>query len=69
MILLCTIDDGGDGSLPVVDIDDQEFLWDESGKMLCTYAGGGMRLIFVPDDELLSRNNLRRAPFLAACLC
>ena len=53
-VLRCTIDDGGgdDGSLPVICIDDQEFSWDEFGKMLCTYAGWGMRLIFVPDDEL-----------------
>ncbi len=53
-VLRCTIDDGGgdDGSLPVIHIDDQEFSWDDFGKMLCTYAGWGMRLIFVPDDEL-----------------
>lgn len=53
-VLRCTIDDGGgdDGSLPVISIDDQEFSWDEFGRMLCTHAGWGMRLIFVPDDEL-----------------
>ena len=41
-----------DGSLPVTYIDDKEFAWDEFGRMLCTYAGWGMRIIFVPDDEL-----------------
>ena len=53
-VLRCVIDDGGgeDGSLPVIHMDDQEFSWDEFGRMLCTYAGWGVRLVFVPDDEL-----------------
>ena len=53
-MLRCYIEDGGgeDGSLPVVHIDDREFTRDEFGKMLCTYAGWGMRIVFVPDDEL-----------------
>jgi hypothetical protein len=53
-VLRCCIEDGGgeDGSLPVIYVDDQEFAWDEFGKMLCTYAGWGMRIVFVPDDEL-----------------
>ncbi len=53
-VLRCVIEDGGgeDGTLPVVHIDDQEFSWDEFGGMLLTYAGWGMRIVFVPDDEL-----------------
>jgi hypothetical protein len=53
-VLRCVIEDGGgeDGSLPVIYVDDQEFTWDEFGRMLCTYAGWGMRIVFVPDDEL-----------------
>jgi hypothetical protein len=53
-VLRCVIDDGGgeDGSLPIIYVDDQEFTWEEFGKMLCTYAGWGMRIVFVPDDEL-----------------
>lgn len=53
-VLRCYMEDGGgeDGSLPVIYIDDREFTWDEFGKMLCTYAGWGMRIVFVPDDEL-----------------
>jgi hypothetical protein len=53
-VLRCRIEDGGgeDGSLPVIYVDDQEFAWDEFGKMLCTYAGWGMCIVFVPDDEL-----------------
>jgi hypothetical protein len=41
-----------DGSLPVIYVDDREFDWQEFGRMLCTYAGWGMRIVFVPDDEL-----------------
>jgi hypothetical protein len=53
-VLRCLIEDGGgeDGSLPVVYVDDQEFSWEEFGQMLCTYAGWGMRIVFVPDNEL-----------------
>lgn len=53
-VLRCIIEDGGgeDGSLPTIFVDDQEFSWDEFGRMLCTYAGWGMRIVFVPDDEL-----------------
>ena len=50
----CCIEDGGgeDGSLPVICADDRELTWDEFGRMLCTHAGWGMRIVFVPDDEL-----------------
>lgn len=53
-VLRCCIEDGGgeDGLLPVIHIDDREFTWDEFGRMLCTHAGWGMRIVFVPDDEL-----------------
>jgi hypothetical protein len=53
-VLRCVIEDGGgeDGTLPVIHVDDQEFAWDDFGRMLCTYAGWGMRIVFVPDDEL-----------------
>jgi hypothetical protein len=53
-VLRCLVEDGGgeDGSLPVIHVDDREFTWDEFGKLLCVYAGWGMRIVFVPDDEL-----------------
>jgi hypothetical protein len=53
-VLRCRIEDGGgeDGTLPIIHIDDREFTWDEFGRMLCVYAGWGMRIVFVPDDEL-----------------
>jgi hypothetical protein len=33
-------------------IDDKELTLREFGKLLSTYAGWGMRIIFVPDEEL-----------------
>jgi hypothetical protein len=53
-VLRCVIDDGGgdDGSLPVVHVDDQEFDWEDFGRLIRAYAGWGMRIVFVPDDEL-----------------
>ena len=36
----------------VVGIDDQELSLEEFGRMLTTYAGWGMRIEFVPDDQL-----------------
>lgn len=37
---------------PIVEIDDKTLSWQEFGKMLSTFAGWGMRLVIVPDDEL-----------------
>jgi hypothetical protein len=37
---------------PIVYIDDRELSWKEFGRLVTTYAGWGMRLIVVPDDEL-----------------
>ena len=33
-------------------IDDHELSWGEFGRLLTTHAGWGMRIVFVPDDEL-----------------
>ena len=53
-VLRCQISDGGgdDGLEPIVYVDDREFSWHDFGRMLTTYAGWGMRIVFVPDDEL-----------------
>ena len=52
-VLRCLIDDGGpDGGEPTVTIDDHELSLAEFGRLLCTYAGWGMRITFVPDDEI-----------------
>lgn len=51
-VLRCVIDDGGPGGEPVVHIDDHELSWSEFGRLVTTCAGWGMRVVFVPDDEL-----------------
>jgi len=51
-VLRCQIDDGGPDGEPIIHIDDQELSWRDFGQLLLTHAGWGMRIIFVPDDEL-----------------
>lgn len=51
-VLRCVITDGGPDNEPIIHIDDNELSWTEFGKLLTTFAGWGMRLIFVPDDEI-----------------
>lgn len=50
-VLRCIISDGGPDNEPIIFIDDRELSWEEFGRLLTTYAGWGMRVIFVPDDE------------------
>lgn len=51
-VLRCEISDGGPDNEPIIYIDDHELSWDEFGEALGSFAGWGMRLIIVPDDEL-----------------
>jgi hypothetical protein len=51
-VLRCEIDDGGPDGEPIIAIDDQELSWREFGRLLVTYAGWGMRIVFVPDDRI-----------------
>ena len=51
-ILRCVIDDSGPRGEAVVHIDDQSLSLQEFGRLLCTYAGWGMRIAFVPEDDL-----------------
>jgi hypothetical protein len=53
-VLRCLVEDDENGQL-VVGIDDQELSLQEFGRMLTTYAGWGMRIEFVPDDQLYRR--------------
>jgi hypothetical protein len=53
-VLRCLVEDDKNGQL-VVGIDDQELSLQEFGRMLTTYAGWGMRIEFVPDDQLHRR--------------
>ncbi|MEA4883285.1 MAG: hypothetical protein VB144_06460 [Clostridia bacterium] len=47
----CIVHDGGPDNQAVIEIDDQELPLEEFGRMLTAYAGWGMRICFVPDDE------------------
>lgn len=49
-VLRCLIQD--EGRRPVIEIDDREFTLEEFGTMLTTFSGWGMRIVFVPDNEL-----------------
>ena len=49
-VLRCQICD--DENLPVIGIDDRELSWAEFGRMLTVYSGWGMRVTFVPEDEV-----------------
>ena len=51
-VLRCVVDDSGPGGEAVIHIDDQALTLSEFGRMLCTYAGWGMRITFVPEDAL-----------------
>jgi hypothetical protein len=51
-VLRCVIEDGGPDGEAVIYIDDQELSLKEFGRLLVTYAGWGMRIIFVPDDRI-----------------
>jgi len=50
-VLRCVIEDGGPDGEAVIHIDDHELSLVEFGRLLTTYAGWGMRIIFVPDDR------------------
>jgi len=41
-----------DDGLPVIEIDGRELSLREFGRMLTTFAGWGMRICIVPDDEI-----------------
>lgn len=47
----CLLADNENGEL-VVEIDDRELSLEEFGRMLVVYAGWGMRIEFVPEDEI-----------------
>ena len=51
-VLRCVISDGGPDNEPIIYVDDRELSWREFGRLMTTYAGWGVRIVFVPDDEL-----------------
>ena len=53
-VLRCVVIDSGPDGEAVVHIDDHALSLREFGRLLCTYSGWGMRITFVPEDELAS---------------
>lgn len=51
-VLRCEISDGGPNMQAVIYIDNQELSLAEFGRLLTTYTGWGMRIVFVPDDRI-----------------
>jgi hypothetical protein len=51
-VLRCVIDDGGPDGEAIIHVDDRALSLSEFGRLLCTYAGWGMRIAFVPEDAL-----------------
>lgn len=51
-VLRCVVSDGGPDAEATVHIDDREFSLSEFGRILTTYAGWGMRITFVPEDDV-----------------
>lgn len=50
-VIRCVIDDDEDG-MPVITIDDHQLSWEEFGKLVVSFAGWGMRIAFVSEDEI-----------------
>ena len=51
-VLRCVVGDPGPDGQPVIYIDDQTLSVAELGRMLGALAGWGMRIAFVPEDQL-----------------
>lgn len=50
-VLRCVVDDSGPDGEAVIHVDDEALSLAAFGRLLCTYAGWGMRIIFVPEEE------------------
>ncbi len=56
-VLRCLIHDE-EGRRAVIEIDDKEFTLEEFGTMLTTCSGWGMRIVFVPEEELTKQPDI-----------
>jgi len=50
-VLRCLVEDDENGEA-IIHIDDRELSLEQFGRLLTTYSGWGMRVVFVPDDEI-----------------
>jgi hypothetical protein len=53
-VLRCVVDDSGPDGEAVIHIDDQVLSLSAFGRLLCTYSGWGVRIVFVPEEALTS---------------
>lgn len=51
-VLRCVVDDSGPQGEAIIHIDDRALSLAEFGRLLCTYAGWGMRITFVSEESL-----------------
>jgi hypothetical protein len=51
-VLRCVVDDSGPDGEAVIHIDGEALSLSAFGRLLCTYAGWGMRIVFVPEEEI-----------------
>jgi hypothetical protein len=51
-VLRVVVDDSGPDGEALIHIDDQTLSLAEFGRLLCTYAGWGVRIAFVPEESL-----------------
>jgi hypothetical protein len=47
-----------EGRRAVIEIDNRVFSLEEFGTMLTTFSGWGMRIVFVPEDELAKQPDI-----------
>ncbi len=52
-VLRCCIESSfRSANVPVMEVDGRRLSWREFGELVSVYEGWGMRIVFVPDDEL-----------------
>jgi len=52
-VLRAWIDDSGPAGEAIIHVDTVELSLQQFGRLLCTYAGWGMRIVFVPEEDLV----------------
>ena len=58
-MLRCLIDTAAEEEQePLITVDGKELSWREFGRLICTYAGWGMRIEFTPEDAIHRRPKL-----------
>jgi hypothetical protein len=54
-VVRAVIDDAGPCGEAVVHVDDVELSLQDFGRLLCTFAGWGMRIVFLPENDIASQ--------------